>query len=54
MTGIRSSLVQLEATADEMRFIVNTSPGKILGEGRGQAQQLRLHLHRQLIREDAM
>ncbi|WIA16742.1 hypothetical protein OEZ85_013396 [Tetradesmus obliquus] len=31
VTGIRSSLVQLEATADEMRFIVNTSPGKILG-----------------------
>jgi hypothetical protein len=32
VSGIRSSLVQLEAQADSMRFVVNTSPGKILGE----------------------
>jgi hypothetical protein len=32
VAGIRSSIVQLEAEADSMRFVVNTSPGKILGE----------------------
>jgi hypothetical protein len=32
VAGIRASLVQLEAEADSMRFVVNTSPGKILGE----------------------
>ncbi|KAF6259714.1 dihydrouridine synthase-domain-containing protein [Scenedesmus sp. NREL 46B-D3] len=31
VSGIRSSLVQLEAEADSMRFVVNTSPGSILG-----------------------
>jgi hypothetical protein len=32
VSGIRSSLAQLEAQADSMRFVVNSSPGKILGE----------------------
>jgi hypothetical protein len=31
VAGMRASLVQLEAEADSMRFVVNTSPGKILG-----------------------
>lgn len=32
ITGIRSSVVQLEAVADNIKMIVNVSPGKILGE----------------------
>jgi len=31
-SGIRSSVVQLEAAAESLKFITNTSPGKILGE----------------------
>lgn len=34
-SGIRSSLVQLEAEADSLTFVVNSSPGKILGEHMG-------------------
>lgn len=30
-SGIRSSLVQLEAAAEGLKFTTNTSPGKILG-----------------------
>ena len=30
--GIRSSIVQLEASAESLRFVTNNSPGKILGE----------------------
>lgn len=34
VSGIRSSLVLLEAAADSISFVTNTSPGRILGAWR--------------------
>jgi hypothetical protein len=32
LNGIRASVVLLEASADSIKFVTNTSPGKIAGE----------------------
>jgi hypothetical protein len=46
-SGIRSSVVQLELSADNMRFITNNSPGKIFGES---VDLSHCHVHSDLAR----